>query len=140
MRTRAPRWFWIVAALLVLWGFGACASFWAHVSFDPDDPAFPAYDRQLYKLLPGWLNWVYALAVGAVLAGAIAMLLRRGVALPLFAVSLGAAVMQFGWTLGTTDLIAVKGWAVAAVPAVIIGLGAFALWLAKHARRRGWIG
>ena len=143
MSTRAspPGWFWVVATLLMLWSLAALASFGMHMSFNPDDPANPAYDRQLYKALPGWLNWVYALAVGTVFAGAIALLLRRGMAVPLFAISLVAVAIQFGWTLGTTDLIAVKGFGIAAgPPLVIFGLGVFAWWFARLAQRRGWIG
>lgn len=143
MRTRAtpPGWYWAVVGLLLLWGIAACASYAMHLSFDPNDPANPAYDRELYKSLPGWLNLVYAVAVGTVMAGAIALAFRVKEAVFLFATSLVAVVIQFGWTLGATDLIAVKGLGVAAGPPLVIFLlGAFALWLAMLARRRGWIG
>lgn len=141
MRRKRPVWFWIVAAVLLLWSLAALASFWMHITYNADDPANPAYDRQLYKALPAWLNWVYAVAVGSVFAGALALLARRAVAVSLFGVSLLAVAVQFGWTLGTTDLIAVKGWGVAAgPPLVIFGLGVFAWWFARHAQRQGWIG
>lgn len=140
IKEKPPAWFWIVATLLLLWAFAGCASFWMHMSYDSDDLANPAYDRQLYKSLPGWLNWVYAVAIGTSLGGAVALLLRQGVAVPLFAVSLTAVVIQFGWTLAATDLIAVKGWAVAAGPPLAIcAFGVLGLWSARAARGRGWI-
>lgn len=138
---KSPTWFRVVAVLLVLWGLAACTSFWMHVSFDPDDPANPAYDRQLYRSLPGWLTWVYAVAVATTLAGAVALVARRWLAVPLFAVSLLAVVLQFGWTLGTTDLIAAKGFGIAAGPPIfIVAMTSWGLWLSLRARRRGWIG
>ena len=141
IRTKPPTWFWIVAILLLLWGVGACASYVMHQRFDPDDPANPVYDRQLYKSLPAWLNWVFAAAVGTVLAGAVALLFRVKEAVFLYVMSLIAVVIQFGWTLGATDLIAVKGWGVAIGPPLVILLfGVFGLWFAIRSRRRGWIG
>lgn len=138
---RPPAWFWALSAFLLLWSLAALASFWMHLHFNPEDPANPVYDRQLYMSLPWWLNWVYGIAVGTVFGGAVALLMRGAVAVPLFAVSLIAVVLQFGWTLGATDLIAVKGIGVAAGPPfVIFALGVLALWFAALARRRGWIG
>lgn len=141
VRATPPTWYWIVASLLLLWSLAALASFVMHLRFDPDDPANPAYDRALYTSLPGWLNLVYAVAVGTVFGGAVALLLRLRVAVLLFAVSTVAVVVQFGWTLGSTDLIAVKGVGIAAGPPLVIFLfGVFAWWFATLARRRGWIG
>lgn len=138
---KPPTWFWVAAGLLLLWSLAGLASFWMHLSYDPDDPANPAYDNRLYKSLPGWLNWVYTVAVGAGFAGAAALLARHRAAVPLYAASLIAIVVQFGWTLSATDLIAAKGWAVAAgLPLVIFLLSVFGLWLARQARARGWIG
>ena len=140
-RVKPPGWFWIVAGLLVLWGLAACGSYAMHMGYNPDDPANPAYDRQLYKSIPGWVNVVYAVAVGTVLAGALALAIKAKEAAFLFAISLIAVMVQFGWTLGATDLIAVKGVGVAAGPPLVIALtGAFALWFARLSRRRGWIG
>jgi hypothetical protein len=141
MRAKPPTWFWAVSALLLLWGLAGIASFWMHLSYNPNDAANPAYDNQLYKSLPGWLNWVYAVAVGGGLLGAVALLARHRVAVPLTIASLVAIVIQFGWTLGATDLIAVKGFAVAAgFPIFIFAMGVLGAWTAHTARARGWIG
>ncbi|HEU0044368.1 hypothetical protein [Sphingomonas sp.] len=140
-RATPPVWFWVVAALLLLWGLAGIASFWMHLTYNPDDPANAAYDRQLYRSLPGWLNWVYAVAVGGGLLGAAALLMRHRAAVPLTIASLIAIVIQFGWTLGMTDLIAAKGFATAAgFPIFIFAMGLLGAWTARTARARGWIG
>lgn len=97
------------------------------------------YDRALFAGLPGWYNYCYALGVGAGLAGAVALLLGRRIAVPLIAVSLAAVVVQFGYMFVATDLIAHKGAAmVIPFPAFIIAVGAVALWGARRAAAKGW--
>ncbi|TPG22604.1 hypothetical protein EAH87_02025 [Sphingomonas koreensis] len=138
---KPPAWFWIVAALLLLWeAVGVYACFY-QVRLGPDAwPNNDDYDRALYASLPVWYNWVYAIATGAGLLGAIALIARRSIATPLLIVSLVAIVVMFGYVLGATDLIAHKGFATAAgFPIVIFLLGLLAVYLARLAGKRGWL-
>ncbi len=141
-RQSAPTWFTIVAVALILWGAMGVASCVQQIRLGAEamGPS-TAYDRALFSALPGWYNPLYAVTVGTGALGAVALFLRSRVAQPLFAVSLAGVVLMFGWMFVTTDLIAVKGVAVAAgFPLAIFAIGAFQLWLAGLARRRGWIG
>lgn len=132
-----PRSFWIVAVLLLLW---ALMGDFAYVSQASRSVPMDAYDAALFDAMPDWVWSAYALAVWVGTAGAIALLLRRRVAAPLFAVSLVAVVVQFGYTLGMTDLIAVKGLATAAgFPLVIFAIGLFQLWWARRCALKGWL-
>ena len=71
---------------------------------------------------------------------AIALVLRRSLAVPLYLVSLVAIVAMFGYVFATTDIIAHKGFAAAAgFPIAIFLLGLLAVWLARTARERGWL-
>ena len=97
------------------------------------------YDRALYARLPVWYNAVYAVAVGTGFLAALALLLRSVLSIPLFAISLVAVLIQFGWLFAATDIIAVKGVWVTYFPIFIAAVTAFALWLARHARARRWI-
>lgn len=138
---RAPRWFSVVAVLLVLWeamGVYACIQQF-RLGADAMGPA-TAYDRALYASLPIWYNGIYAVAVGTGLLGGIALLARSVLAIPLAAISLAAVVIQFGWLFATTDMIAVRGVGTTYFPIFIVALGGFSLWLAQQARARGWIG
>lgn len=130
-----PRSFWIVAILLLLW---ALMGDFAYVSQASRAVPMDAYDAALFDAMPGWVWGAYALAVWVGTAGAIALLLRRKIAAALFAVSLIAVVVQFGYTLGMTDLIAVKGLATAAgFPLVIFAIGLFQLWWARRCAAQG---
>lgn len=141
-RGRSPLWFRLVAVLLVLWGamgvFACIQQF--RLGADAMGPA-DSYYRALYAALPAWYNAVYAVAVGAGFLGSVALLLRSRAARVFYIASLAAVVVQFGWLFATTDMIAVRGVAAAAgFPIVIFAIALFQIWLAGHARHRGWIG
>lgn len=137
---KPPIWFWALAILLLLWeavGVYACvmqlrlgAESW---------PDAMDYDRRLYLAMPVWYNWVYVVATFGGLLGAIALVLRRTIAVPLYIVSLIAIVAMFGYVFATTDIIAHKGFAAAGFPIAIFLLGLLAVWLARTARARGWL-
>lgn len=137
-----PLWFRVVAILLLLWGFAGCYACFQQFRLGADamGPATD-YDRRLYAALPIWYNAIYAVGVGTGLLGALALLTRSVFARPLYATSLIAVVIQFGWLFATTDIIAVRGAAqVVPFPVFILFVGIVALWLSDVARWRGWIG
>lgn len=142
IRQRPPAWFRVVGIVLLLWGLMgvyACVQQF-RLGADAMGPASD-YDRALYRDLPVWYNFVYALAVGGGFLGAVALLARSAAARPLFALSLIAAVVQFGWLFATSDIVAVKGaGTVLPFPIFIVAVAAGQLWFAGYARRRGWIG
>lgn len=137
---RPPMWFYVVAALLTLWGVAGCYACWQQVRLGADamGPA-SAHDRALYAALPGWYNSIYAAAVGFGTAGGVALLARRRSATIFFAVSLIAVAVQFGWLFATTDIVAHKGaGTVLPFPFLIAAVAVFALWFSLRARRRRW--
>jgi len=136
----APAWFRLVGVALLLWGLAGCYACVQQFRLGAEamGPA-SAYDRALYAALPVWYNAVYAVAVGCGLLGAVALLARSVLAVPLTALSLVAVVIQFGWLFATTDIVAVKGAWTAIFPLVIVVLAAMAASLARQARTRGWI-
>ena len=141
-RTSAPAWFWIAAAILLIWGVMGCYSCVQQFRLGADamGPASD-YDRGLYAALPVWYDALFAVSVGTGLLGVVALFARSVLAQPLFAISLIGMVIMFGWMFAMTDIIAVKGFAVAAgFPIVIAAIAVFQVWLAGLARRNGWIG
>jgi hypothetical protein len=139
---KAPAWFWIVAVLLLLWeamGCYACVSqikLGAAAMGPVDD-----WSLRYYAALPVWYNWVYVVATFGGLAGGLALLLRNERASLLFWISLTAIVVMFGYAFAATDLIAHKGLGqVLPFPLFIAAVGAFSIWFAGFAARKGWIG
>ena len=139
-RIRPPAWFWIVATLLLLWNVAGIAAWVQQMRLGAEAMgAASEYDRQLYASLPGWYNAVYAVAVFAGLGGTIALFARAGAARALMIASFVAVVIQFGWIIGATDMVAVKGAGTIVFPIVIAVIGAFAIWLSRLAWRRRWL-
>jgi hypothetical protein len=136
-----PRWYWIVSGLAVLWMlFGVFAWFMDLMTDEASLAQLSEAQRQIYASRPQWLFILYAVAIFSGLAGTLGLLLRKGWATAVLAVSLAAVVLQFGYVFFGLDAIRILGAAVAVpFPAVIFAIGALLLWLAVHSKKRGWI-
>lgn len=133
---KPPVWFWIVSGAFLLWQLMGGYAFYVYAVVGPEDP----YQRRLGELMPFWYNWVFAVAVFAGIAAAAALLARNRLAKPLALVSLVAVILQYGYVIGTTDLIAHQGLVMATgLPVTIAVLGAVMLWFAGVSIRRGWL-
>lgn len=138
---KAPKGYWIVAILAVVWMlFGVLA--WV-MDLMTDEAALAELSeaqRQLYASRPEWLFIVYAIAIFSGLVGAIGLLMRKGWAITAFGISLAAVIVQFGYTFLAMDAIRLLG-ATSALPfpIVIFAIGVFLLWFAVHSRRRNWV-
>lgn len=140
-RQPVPAWFRIVGVALIAWGVmgGYACVQQLRLGAEAMGPA-TEYDRALIASLPVWYNAVYIVAVGCGLFGAVALLARSVLSIPLFAISLIAVIVMFGWMFAATDILAVKGAGTLVFPLVIAAIAVFQLWLGRHARARGWIG
>jgi len=135
-----PRWYFWAGIALFIWSLAGIAAFVAHLSVDAATLAkMPADDAAGFRALPGWFVYAFALATIPAVLGAVALLARRGWAVPLYALALIGALIQFGYVLGLTDLLARKGASAGVLPAVIVALAIFSLWLARRGVARGWL-
>ena len=138
-QTKPPVWFWIVAGLLLLWECGGVFACVQQFRLGADAmPDATDYDRTLMASMPVWYNWVYAVATGTGALAALALILRKAVAKPLYIVSTVAVVIMFGFLFATTDIIKVKGVVTTYFPAFILALSLFGIWFADKAVKRGW--
>ena len=121
-----------ISIALLVWNLIGIAAFVAQITADLDqlartDPA----TADAFRAMPQWAWGAYAVAVFVGTAAAIALLLRRRIAPVLFAVSLLAILVQFGWTFLGYDLIAKKGASTAIFPLVLIAIAAGATLYAR---------
>lgn len=120
-----PLWYWAVAAFALLWEGLGCAMYLMAVTSGAE-------------ALPGWVAAAFAIAVWTGLAGAVALLLRRRLAVPALLVSVLAAVVQYGYVF-TALPVQVLNAAVLGVPIAVLVVGGILLWVARHAAQRGWL-
>ena len=132
-----PAWFWLVAVAALLF---EAAGAWLFVNSLTLDPAMlPLDQRAIFEATPQWMTIAWAIAIGAGLLGAIALLLRRRFAEPLLLVSLIAVAVQFSGLFLVRQLRELTPEDHLVVPIVIL-LFAYAVWqTSKLARRRGWL-
>lgn len=135
-----PTWFKAVAVVLILWnlvGAYACIQQF-RLGAEAMGPA-STYDRELYASLPPWYNRMFALAEIAGVAGAVALLTGRRIALMLLILSMSAVLVQFGYLFATSDIIAVKGVWTTYFPAFVALVCIVQIALARMGVRRGWL-
>ncbi len=124
-RRSVPGWYWAVAAAALLWEGLGCAFYLMAVTSGAD-------------ALPGWVMAAFAIAVWGGLAGAVALLLRRRLAVTFLLVSLIAAIVQYGYVF-TALPVETLGPDVVAVPIAVLVVGGLLLWFARSTARRGWL-
>ena len=132
---RTPWHLWVVAFLVLLWnGSGACVILLAQAGrlpgISPDEAAY-------YAAQPLWFVVLTDVALFAPLAGAVALLLRRRWAVPLFAVGLVAVGLADIWDLASGSSRALANAGAAIVTACIFVIAVLELLYARAMQRRG---
>lgn len=133
-----PRYFTIIAIILLLWNLMGLAAFVMQYTADltelaKSDPT----TAQAFATMPSWVWIAYAIAVGAGTLGAILLLMKKAAAATLFLISLIAVIVQFGYTFLGTGLLAVKGPSVLAFPAFIVVMAIVQLLYARNLVGKG---
>lgn len=138
---KLPVWFWIVGVILLLWGAAGIFAFYTQLTM-PYDQMVAEMGKaaaDCIKDMPGWLWWVYGIAVWGGVLGTIALLLQRNWARPIYLVSVVAVVVQFGHSFLVAHIQEIMGWGSAIFPAFIFAMGLFQLWFADWANKQGWL-
>ncbi len=134
--SRPLGWYWLIAIALLAWNVIGLVA----LLFDPviglgDVSKLDPAQQALYASRPAIAFFGFVLATVAGTAGAIALLLRRNVAMWLFIASAVGLVMQNAWLFGDSANLTVNLLSVQALVAGSIALG---IWLAITARKRRW--
>lgn len=136
---KPPRSYYVIAALMLVWyGFGVTA-FVTQMTSSPgqlgDTPEQVAYFTQV----PTWVMTAMAVStIGGVFA-CFMLLIRNKQAIPLFAVSLIAVLIQDVYNFLMADALSVFGAQMLVLPVLVLGIGVAMLVYALRALRRGWL-
>lgn len=129
-----PRHVWIVGVLAVLWN---CMGAFDYLMTESRNASylssFTAEQLTYFYGLPAWTIATWALGVWGGVLGSVLILLRRRLAVPVFAASLIGAVITFAYNYVFTDGLQVMGGAGALVfSGVILGVGVALLVYARR--------
>lgn len=137
VRPKAYGW---VAILALVWNLIGVAMFAMQVTMDETRLAtLSDTDRQVFLATPPWMNVAFAFAVIGGVLGALGLLLRRRWAVPMFAISLLALLVQLAGAYLVTPAWQAYGVSGLAMPALLLVV-TLALWLyARRCLARGWL-
>ncbi len=137
---KVPVWFWIIAAVAVLWNLGGIYAYWSHVTLSDEAlAALPEAQRNMYLSMPAWATAAFAIAVFGGVVASIALALRSRFAVLLFGVSLAAVFVQMFQAFVLANALAVAGASAAIVPSMIVIIAIVLLWFSSMARGKGWL-
>ena len=132
-----PAWFWAVAGVVLLFEAFGCFMYLSQVS--ADRAALPLDQRAMWDATPAWMIAAYAVAVWTGLAGAVLLLMRRRLAVPVLLVSLVAVVIQFSGLFLVPQLRQTVPDTALAAPIALILCCYLIFQFARLALRRGWL-
>ena len=90
-----------------------------------------------YQGMPGWMTAVWAVGVWGAILGSVLLLLRSRLAVPVFAISLGAFLLSLVYFYILTDGGEAMGGQMAITNAVITALLLFFIWYSRLMTKRG---
>lgn len=126
--------YWVIAVLGLVWNLMGCMNYIAQ-----SDTAAVAHMPEAYQALiagrPAWATAAFAIGVFGGAVGCILLLLRRGVAVSVFVLSiLGIGMTALHAVLATTLSVQVL---LGTGTSVLVGL--VLLWVARAAKGKGWL-
>jgi len=90
-----------------------------------------------YEEMPVWMTAVWTIGVWSAMLASVLLLLRRKLALPVFALSLAAFLLSLVYSYVLTDGGAILGRPMAITSAVITAMLLFFLWYSWREAKRG---
>ena len=133
--------FWIVGVIALIWnGMGVMSYLGSVYMTEEIRAAYTAEQLAVMDSAPAWLTGVYALAVFLGLLGALLLLLKRKLAVPVFGISLLMVLVQMIYSWVATDSIAAFGTVQGIVmPLLVIVIAIFLYYYSKGAAGKGWL-
>lgn len=140
METARPRWLLPAFILSLLWNVMGVWSFVTNWQMSKTGyTGLPVVQRELWSGMPVWTWVAFGLAVGCGTLAAIALLMRKRAAVPLFLISFIAILVQFSWPIFMTDAYAKMGAELVTFPIILALVGALQYFGGRWAAAHGWL-
>ncbi|MBT8265066.1 MAG: hypothetical protein KJO41_05540 [Bacteroidia bacterium] len=131
--------FWIIGIVALLWNAMGVLNYLAQAyDMEMATEKLSAEQIAFMDALPAWNTALFAIAVFAGLAAALAFLMRKKLAVMLFIVSfVAAAISQVYWLFGTDAPEVFSDHQPYLMPAIIVILGLVFIWYSKKQKDAG---
>ena len=135
----APKWFMIVAALLLVWNLMGVAAYVMQVTMSPEVlAALPQAQREIYANTPERATAAFAIAVNGGALGCLLLLLKRNLAGLVLQLSLAGVLVQMFYAFFMSHSFEVFGPGAAVMPVMVLIIAIYLVTLALKARKNGW--
>jgi hypothetical protein len=138
MKTKTPWWFWLVAALAVLWNSGGVMDFtMTHSQNEAYLAAFSEEQREYFLSFPLWANIAWAFGVFGAFLGSLMLLFKRAWAYPLYLASIAGMFISFGYQFVSEAPADLYSGAALAFTIAIFVVAFLLLWFASSMLQKG---
>jgi hypothetical protein len=133
--------FWIIGGAALVWNLIGILFYVSEVTATPEAMAESYSQAQIDFLIskPVWATTAFAIAVNAGAFGSLFLLLRKEWAVPMFALSLAAVLVQNAHAFGLANGFEVWGTNGLILPAVVVVIAVALLLYSQSTRKGGWI-
>ena len=137
---KAPTWFMVVAAVMLVWNLLGVMAYIAQVTMTPEAmAALPDAQRQLYETTPAWATAAFAIAVNGGALGCVFLLLKKNLAATFLQLSLLGVLVQMYHSFFMTKAFEVFGPGGLVMPIMVLVIAIYLVTLAAKAKARRWI-
>jgi CHASE2 domain-containing sensor protein len=139
-KTRVPGWFWLVALIALIWNLLGVSAYLVQ-AFGGQEmlDALPKAEREIIEYRPPWATGAFAVAVWGGLLGSIMLLLRKTLAIMLFALSLIGLALQMSYNLFIAETSVDMEPGAVFMTLTIPLFSLFLIYIARKAKKRGWL-
>lgn len=138
-KNRAPKWFMIVAAILLVWNLLGVMAYIMQVTMSPEAlAALPEAQREIYETTPAWATAAFAIAVNGGALGCLLLLLKRNLAGLFLQLSLAGVLVQMYHAFFISKSIEVFSTGDLVMPVMVIVIAIYLVMLAAKARVNRW--
>ena len=139
LNSKAPKWFMIVAAVLLVWNLLGVMAYIMQVMMSPETlAALSEEQRQLYESTPAWATAAFAVAVNFGALGCVLLLLRKNLAGLFLQLSLAGVLVQMFHSFFMSKSFEVFGPGGLVMPVMVIVIAIYLVVLAAKAKTDRW--
>lgn len=133
--------FWLIGGAALIWNLFGFIVYYMQVTATPEQLAAQYSPEQVEFMArtPLWATSAFAIAVNAGVLGSLFLLLRKAWAVPLFALSLAAVLLQNINSFVLNDAIAIFGTTPAFIQGTVLLIGIALLLYARASKASRWI-
>ena len=136
---QSPKWFMVVAAVLLVWNLLGVMAYIAHVMMGPEAlAAMPDEQRLIIENTPAWATAAFAVAVNFGALGCLLLLLKKNLAGLFLQLSLAGVVVQMFHSFFMSNSFEVYGPGGLVMPVMVIVIAIYLVTLAAKAKGHRW--